>query len=79
MGAQVEQTKVEARNGSSVLAAARPRSGDQSGRHPAVVRFDGEDQTVSARPHLVRVLLAETEMSPLSVKHIIEQLGGLLP
>lgn len=44
-----------------------------------VVRFDGEDQTVSLRPHLVRVRPAEAEMPPLSVEHIIEQLRDLLP
>ncbi len=44
-----------------------------------IVRFDGEDQTVSIRPHLVRVLPAEAETQLLSAKHVINQLRGLLP
>jgi hypothetical protein len=40
------------------------------------VCFEGEDQQASIRPHLVRVVPG-AEPSPLSVKHIIEQLNDL--
>lgn len=79
VGARVEQAEVDAGMGA-------PRSrlharGQVTGRGTTrlVVRFDGEDQTVSIRPHLVRMLRAEAEMPPLSVEHIIEQLRDLLP
>jgi hypothetical protein len=79
VGARVQQVVVDARMGA-------PRSrlharGEVTGRGTTrlVVRFDGEDQTVSIRPHLVRVRPVETELSPLSAEYIIEQLWGLLP
>ena len=56
VGAQVEQTEVDARRGA-------PRSrlhqrGQVIGRGTTrlVVRFEGEDHTVRIRPHLVRVI-----------------------
>lgn len=79
VGARVEQVGVDARMGA-------PRSrlharGWVTGRGATrlVVRLDGEDQTVSIRPHLVRVQPAEAETPSMSVEHIIEQLRGLLP
>jgi hypothetical protein len=78
VGARVEQG-VDARMGAprSRLHARGQVTGRGSTR--LVVRFDGDGQTVSIRPHLVRVLpAAEAEISPLSVEHIIEQLRGLL-
>lgn len=56
VGARVEQTETDAR-----LGALRSRlswRGQVTGRGATrvVVRFDGEDQTVSIRPHLVRVI-----------------------
>jgi hypothetical protein len=75
----VEQTEVDARMG-----ALRSRLHAQGlvtsrGTTRLVVRFDDEDQTVSIRPHLVRVMPAHDELPLLSVEHIIEQLQDLLP
>ncbi|MDQ3764928.1 MAG: hypothetical protein M3460_26485 [Actinomycetota bacterium] len=78
VGARVEQVGVDA-----CMGAPRSRlqaRGQVTGRGTTrlVVRFDGEDQMVSIRPHLVRVLPAEAEIAPPSVEHVIEQLRGLL-
>lgn len=56
VGAGVEQTGIDAR-----LAALRSRlyrRGQETSRGATrlVVRFDGEDQTVTIRPHLIRVI-----------------------
>lgn len=56
VGARVEQTETEAR-----LGALRSRLYQQGqvtsrGTTRLVVRFDGEDQTVTIRPHLGRVI-----------------------
>jgi hypothetical protein len=78
VGARVEQTEVDARMGAPRSRLHARGQVTSRGTTRLVVRFDGEDQTVRIRPHLVRVLSAEAEMPPLSVEHIIEQLRGLL-
>lgn len=78
VGARVEQAEIDAHMGpprSRLHARGQVRS---RGTTRLVVRFN-DDQTVSIRPHLVRVLPTEDEMPPLSVKYIIQQLQGLLP
>lgn len=56
VGARVEQAETDARMGA--LRSRLYRRGQVIGRGATrlVVRFDGEDQTVSIRPHLVRVV-----------------------
>jgi hypothetical protein len=75
----VEQTEVNARIGAPRSRLHARGQVTSRGTTRLVMRFDGEDQTVSIRPHLVRVLPAEAEMPSLSVEHIIEQSRGLLP
>jgi hypothetical protein len=56
VGAQVEQIDSDARRGA--LRSRLGQRGRVTGRGTTRlrVRFDGEDQTVSIRPHLVRVI-----------------------
>ena len=56
VGARVEQTATDARMGA--LRSRLGQRGQVTGRGATRlrVRFDGEDQTVSIRPHLVRVI-----------------------
>lgn len=56
VGARVEQAVTDARMGA--LRSRLHRRGQVTSRRTTrlVVRFDGEDQTVSIRPHLVRVI-----------------------
>ena len=56
VGAQVEQTEVDARRG-ALRSRLQARSQVTSRGTPRlVVLFEGEDPTVSIRPHLVRVI-----------------------
>ncbi|MGH3696513.1 MAG: hypothetical protein ACRDRX_21400 [Pseudonocardiaceae bacterium] len=56
VGARVEQAGTDARRGA--LCSRLGQRGEVIGRGTTrlLVRFEGEDQTVSVRPHLVRVL-----------------------
>ncbi|MGH3696809.1 MAG: hypothetical protein ACRDRX_22975 [Pseudonocardiaceae bacterium] len=56
LGAQVKQTEVDARKGA--LRSRLHVCGQVIGRGTTrlVVLFEGEDHTVSIRPHLVRVI-----------------------
>jgi hypothetical protein len=79
VGARVEQIEVDARMGAPRSRLHARGQVTSRGTTRLVVRCDDENQTVNIRPHLVRVLPAETEMPPLSVQQIIEQLRSLLP
>lgn len=78
VGAWVQQTEVDARMGAP--RSRLHRKGQVTGRGATrlLVQFDGEHQAVSIRPHLVRVVPADTEISPLTVEHITMQLRDLL-
>jgi hypothetical protein len=56
VGARVEQTETDARMGALRSRLYRRGQVTNRGATRLVVRFDGEDQTVSIRPHLVRVI-----------------------
>lgn len=56
VGAQVEQTEVDARMGAPRSRLHRRGQVTSRGATRLRVRFDGEDQPVSIRPHLVRVV-----------------------
>jgi hypothetical protein len=56
VGARVEQTEVDARMGAPRSRLHARGHVISRGTTRLVVRFDGEGQTVSIRPHLVRVL-----------------------
>jgi hypothetical protein len=56
VGARVEQTETDARMGALRSRLYRRGQVTSRGATRLVVRFDGEDQTVSIRPHLVRVV-----------------------
>jgi hypothetical protein len=78
-GCRIQQVEVHRTYG-----GARCRLGQRGvvvgrGRGSRVhVRFDGEQQTVSIRPHLVRVVVPETiETPPLNTGRIVEQLERL--
>ena len=79
VGARVEQKEVDDRMGAPRSRLHARGHVTSRGTTRLVVWFDREDQTVSIRPHVVPILPAETEMPPLNVEHIIEQLRGLLP
>jgi hypothetical protein len=53
---RVEQTETDARMGALRSRLYRRGQVTSRGATRLVVRFDGEDQTVSIRPHLVRVV-----------------------
>ena len=55
VGARVEQTGIDARMGALRSRLGQSRQVTGRGTTRLRVRFDGEDQTVSIRPHLVRV------------------------
>jgi hypothetical protein len=42
------------------------------------VRFESDDQLITLRPHLLRVLTVEAELALLSAEHIVERLRALL-
>lgn len=56
VGARVEQTVTDARMGALRSRLYRQGRVTSRGATRLVVRFDGEDQTVTIRPHLVRVI-----------------------
>lgn len=56
VGARVEQTETDARLGALRSRLYRRGQVTSRGTTRLVVRFDGEDQTVTIRPHLVRVI-----------------------
>jgi hypothetical protein len=56
VGALVEQTETEARRGALRPRLYRRRQMTSQTATRLVVRFDGEDQTVTIRPHLIRVI-----------------------
>lgn len=71
VGARVQQVEVHA--GLGALRFRLNRCGEVIGRGATrlVVRFDGEEQVVSIRPHLVRVF------PPLIAEQIMDQLEQL--
>lgn len=77
-GCRVEQVEVVA--GLGALRSRLHHRGTVIGRGSTrlLVRFDGEQSSVSIRPHLVRVLSSPASL-PLSTKHIITPLRELLP
>jgi hypothetical protein len=56
VGAWVEQTETDARAGALKSRLYRRGLVTSRGATRLIVRFDGEDQTVSIRPHLVRLI-----------------------
>ncbi|MGH3763597.1 MAG: hypothetical protein ACRDS0_33880 [Pseudonocardiaceae bacterium] len=56
VGARVEQTETDARMGAPRSRLHARGQVTSRGTTRLVVRFDGEDQTISIRPHLVRVI-----------------------
>ncbi|HEY6425100.1 MAG TPA: hypothetical protein VIY28_18045 [Pseudonocardiaceae bacterium] len=60
VGARVEQTATDARMGALRSRLHARGQVTSKGATRLVVRFDGEDQTVSIRPHLVRVIGEDT-------------------
>lgn len=56
VGARVEQTGTDARLGALRSRLHRQGHVTSRGTTRLVVRFDGEDQTVTIRPHLIRVI-----------------------
>jgi hypothetical protein len=56
VGARVEQTGTDARLGALRSWLHRQGHVTSRGATRLVVRFDGEDQTVTIRPHLIRVI-----------------------
>jgi len=56
VGARVEQTETDARMGALRSRLHRQGQVTSRGATRLIVRFDGEDQTVSIQPHLVRVI-----------------------
>ncbi|MGH3603847.1 MAG: hypothetical protein ACRDQI_07445 [Pseudonocardiaceae bacterium] len=56
VGARVEQTGTDARMGALRSRLHVRGQVTSRGTTRLVVRFDGEDQTISIRPHLVRVI-----------------------
>ena len=80
---RVEQIEVEKQHGALRSRLRKQgvvvgRAGGTNGNRVYVL-FDGENEQVSIRPYLVRVLPADTGTPPLTAEHIIEQLDGLLP
>ena len=82
VGCRVEQTHIEAQYGALrsrlnkqaiVISHGRGHRGNR-----LYVQFNGENQQVSIRPHLVRVVTTEAGTSPPSVEHVIKQLRDLL-
>jgi hypothetical protein len=56
VGARVKQTVTDARMGALRPRLYRQGQVTSQGATRLVVRFDGEDQTATIRPHLVRVI-----------------------
>lgn len=77
VGVRVEQTEVDARMGA--LRARLHQRGEviSRGTTRLVVRFDGEDQTVRIRPHLVRVLQLDTKHIVTALEQVRELIPGL--
>jgi hypothetical protein len=48
------------------------------GTNRLYVRFESDDQLITLRPHLLRVLTVEAELALLSAEHIGERLRALL-
>jgi hypothetical protein len=48
------------------------------GTNRLYVRFESDDQLITLRPYLLRVLTVEAELALLSAEHIVERLRALL-
>ena len=63
VGARVEQAATDARMGAPRSRLHARGQVTSRGTTRLVVRFDGEDQTISIRPHLVRVIERDGDCS----------------
>lgn len=77
VGVRVEQTEVDARMGALRTRLHQRGAVISQGTTRLVVRFDGEDQTVRIRPHLVQVLQLNTGHIVAALEQVRELIPGL--